>query len=67
MLAPFVDARWLSERFDEVVVCDVRWYVDGRSPEVFAEGDGALGIGDSDTGSWSQWSRDQARLLKTGA
>src|SRR6185312_10000310 len=31
MLAPFVDAPWLSAHFDEVVVCDVRWYLDGRS------------------------------------
>ena len=31
MLAPFVDAAWLSERLDDVVLCDVRWYLDGRS------------------------------------
>ena len=31
MLPPFVDADWLAQRLDEVVVCDVRWYLDGRS------------------------------------
>src|SRR6476661_5095850 len=31
MLAPFVDAGWLAAHRDEVVVCDVRWYLDGRS------------------------------------
>jgi thiosulfate/3-mercaptopyruvate sulfurtransferase len=31
MLPPFVDADRLAERIDEVVVCDVRWYLDGRS------------------------------------
>jgi thiosulfate/3-mercaptopyruvate sulfurtransferase len=31
MLAPFVDAAWLADHLDEVVVCDVRWYLDGRS------------------------------------
>jgi thiosulfate/3-mercaptopyruvate sulfurtransferase len=31
VLAPFVDAVWLAARLDDVVVCDVRWYLDGRS------------------------------------
>ena len=31
MLAPFVDAAWLAAHLDDVVVCDVRWYLDGRS------------------------------------
>ena len=31
MIAPFVDADWLAVRYDDVVVCDVRWYLDGRS------------------------------------
>ncbi len=26
-----VDADWLSDHLDDVVVCDVRWYLDGRS------------------------------------
>ena len=33
MLPPFVDAAWLVEHRDTVVVCDVRWYADGRSPQ----------------------------------
>jgi thiosulfate/3-mercaptopyruvate sulfurtransferase len=31
MLAPFVDAGWLAAHLAEVVVCDVRTYLDGRS------------------------------------
>jgi thiosulfate/3-mercaptopyruvate sulfurtransferase len=31
MIPPVVDAGWLSEHRDEVVVADVRWYLDGRS------------------------------------
>jgi thiosulfate/3-mercaptopyruvate sulfurtransferase len=31
MIPPVVDAAWLSEHRDEVVVADVRWYLDGRS------------------------------------
>jgi len=31
VLAPFVDADWLAAHLDAVVVCDVRWYLDGRS------------------------------------
>src|SRR4051794_41658328 len=30
-LAPFVDATWLAEHRAEVVLADVRWYLDGRS------------------------------------
>jgi thiosulfate/3-mercaptopyruvate sulfurtransferase len=28
---PVVDAAWLSDHRDAVVVCDIRWYLDGRS------------------------------------
>ena len=28
---PLVDARWLADHLSDVVVCDVRWYLDGRS------------------------------------
>ena len=28
---PFVDAEWLEAHLDDVVVADVRWYLDGRS------------------------------------
>ncbi len=28
---PLVDATWLSTNLDHVVVCDTRWYLDGRS------------------------------------
>ena len=31
MQGPLVDAAWLSDHLDDVVVCDVRWYLDGRS------------------------------------
>ncbi|HEX3617193.1 MAG TPA: sulfurtransferase [Solirubrobacteraceae bacterium] len=31
MIAPFVDAAWLREHRDEVVLADVRFYLDGRS------------------------------------
>lgn len=31
MLRPFVDAAWLRDHRDDVVVADVRWYLDGRS------------------------------------
>ena len=30
-LPPVVDAGWLVEHRDSVLVCDVRWYLDGRS------------------------------------
>ncbi len=28
---PLVDAAWLADHLSDVVVCDVRWYLDGRS------------------------------------
>jgi thiosulfate/3-mercaptopyruvate sulfurtransferase len=31
MIAPVVDAAWLREHRDAVVLADVRWYLDGRS------------------------------------
>jgi thiosulfate/3-mercaptopyruvate sulfurtransferase len=31
VIAPFVDAGWLGEHRAEVVLADVRWYLDGRS------------------------------------
>ena len=31
MISPFVDAEWLAQHRAEVVVADVRWYLDGRS------------------------------------
>jgi thiosulfate/3-mercaptopyruvate sulfurtransferase len=31
MITPFVDPRWLAEHRAEVVLADVRWYLDGRS------------------------------------
>jgi thiosulfate/3-mercaptopyruvate sulfurtransferase len=30
VIAPFVDAAWLAEHRSEVVLADVRWYLDGR-------------------------------------
>jgi thiosulfate/3-mercaptopyruvate sulfurtransferase len=37
--APVVSADWLADHLDEVVVADVRWYLDGRSGrEAFAAG-----------------------------
>jgi thiosulfate/3-mercaptopyruvate sulfurtransferase len=86
VIPPVVSQEWWQEHRDEVVLADVRWYLDGRSgraaydaghlpgavfvdldrwlaaeaspaegrhplpsPEVFAEGMSALGIGDDDT------------------
>jgi len=31
MIAPVVDAAWTAAHLDEVVLADVRWYLDGRS------------------------------------
>jgi thiosulfate/3-mercaptopyruvate sulfurtransferase len=31
VIGPIVDARWLGEHRDAVVLADVRWYLDGRS------------------------------------
>jgi thiosulfate/3-mercaptopyruvate sulfurtransferase len=31
MIAPVVDATWLRDHRDDVVLADVRWYLDGRS------------------------------------
>jgi thiosulfate/3-mercaptopyruvate sulfurtransferase len=31
VIAPFVDVDWLKQHQDEVVLADVRWYLDGRS------------------------------------
>ena len=30
-MQPFIDAAWLARHSDDVVVVDVRWYLDGRS------------------------------------
>jgi thiosulfate/3-mercaptopyruvate sulfurtransferase len=38
VIAPFVDADWLAAHLDEVVVCDVRWYLDGRSGRAAYDG-----------------------------
>jgi thiosulfate/3-mercaptopyruvate sulfurtransferase len=35
---PVVDAGWLADHLDEVVVADVRWYLDGRSGRAAYEG-----------------------------
>jgi thiosulfate/3-mercaptopyruvate sulfurtransferase len=37
VIPPFVDAAWLAEHRDEVVLADVRWYLDGRSGEAAFE------------------------------
>ena len=34
MIAPFVDTTWLAEHRADVVLADVRWYLDGRSGHV---------------------------------
>ena len=39
MLPPVVDAEWTTEHRAEVVLADVRWYLDGRSgPEAYSRG-----------------------------
>src|SRR4051812_49560839 len=30
MIAPVVDAAWAAAHLDEIVLADVRWYLDGR-------------------------------------
>jgi thiosulfate/3-mercaptopyruvate sulfurtransferase len=36
---PVVDVAWIADHRDEVVVCDVRWYLDGRSgPDAYEAG-----------------------------
>ena len=37
--SPLVDAAWVRDHRDEIVLADVRWYLDGRSgPDAFAAG-----------------------------
>ncbi|MGH9042166.1 MAG: sulfurtransferase [Acidimicrobiia bacterium] len=31
LISPLIDARWLADHIDDVVVADVRWYLDDRS------------------------------------
>jgi thiosulfate/3-mercaptopyruvate sulfurtransferase len=31
MIEPFVSARWVADHLEDVVLADVRWYLDGRS------------------------------------
>src|ERR1700744_4681234 len=31
MISPFVDVAWVKAHRDQVVLADVRWYLDGRS------------------------------------
>jgi thiosulfate/3-mercaptopyruvate sulfurtransferase len=39
VIPPFVDAAWLAAHRDDVVLADVRWYLDGRSgAAAFVEG-----------------------------
>jgi thiosulfate/3-mercaptopyruvate sulfurtransferase len=38
MIAPFVDTDWLAQNLARVVVCDVRWYLDGRSGRAAYDG-----------------------------
>jgi thiosulfate/3-mercaptopyruvate sulfurtransferase len=38
MLPPVVDAGWLADHLSDVVVCDVRWYLDGRSGRAAYDG-----------------------------
>ena len=39
MIAPFVDTGWVIEHREQIVLADVRWYLDGRSGrDAFARG-----------------------------
>ncbi|MBS1846596.1 MAG: sulfurtransferase [Actinobacteria bacterium] len=38
VIAPFIDVAWLEIHRDEVVLADVRWYMDGRSGRAGFEG-----------------------------
>jgi thiosulfate/3-mercaptopyruvate sulfurtransferase len=52
MIPPVVDARWLSDRRDEVVVADVRWYLDGRSGRAAYDGGHVPGAVFVDLDEW---------------
>jgi thiosulfate/3-mercaptopyruvate sulfurtransferase len=54
VLAPFVDVAWLAAHRDEVVICDVRWYLGGPS------GRGAYERGHLPGAVWVDLERDLA-------
>jgi thiosulfate/3-mercaptopyruvate sulfurtransferase len=52
MSPPFVDAGWLAEHCNEVVLADVRWYLDGRSGEAELDSGKLPGAVDVDLDRW---------------
>jgi thiosulfate/3-mercaptopyruvate sulfurtransferase len=52
MIPPVVDAAWLSEHRDEVVVADVRWYLDGRPGRAAYDGGHVPGAVFVDLDEW---------------
>jgi thiosulfate/3-mercaptopyruvate sulfurtransferase len=52
MIGPVVDTAWLAEHRDEVVVADVRWYLDGRSGRAAYDGGHLPGAVFVDLDAW---------------
>jgi thiosulfate/3-mercaptopyruvate sulfurtransferase len=52
VIAPVVDAAWVAERRDAVVLADVRWYLDGRSGRAAYDGGHVPGAVFVDLEAW---------------
>jgi thiosulfate/3-mercaptopyruvate sulfurtransferase len=61
VIPPFVDAAWLAEHRDQVVLADVRWYLDGRSGEAAFEAGHLPGAVFVDLDRWLAAPGDPAR------
>jgi thiosulfate/3-mercaptopyruvate sulfurtransferase len=61
VIPPFVDAAWLAEHRDEVVLADVRWYLDGRSGAAAFEAGHLPGAVFVDLDRWLAAPADPAR------
>lgn len=61
MIPPFVDAAWLGEHRHEVVLADVRWYLDGRSGAAAFEAGHLPGAVFVDLDRWLAAPTDPAR------
>jgi thiosulfate/3-mercaptopyruvate sulfurtransferase len=61
VIHPFVDAAWVAEHRDEVVLADVRWYLDGRSGRAAFEAGHLPGAVFVDLDRWLAAPGDPAR------
>ncbi|MEY2533800.1 MAG: thiosulfate/3-mercaptopyruvate sulfurtransferase [bacterium] len=52
MIPPVVDSAWVAERGDDVVLADVRWYLDGRSGRAAYDGGHLPGAVFVDLDAW---------------